>query len=99
MGLLASCHGGIARRVADHLARLPPKPSSARQRTAQEHRPSLLARANLARRRRPPTSPALLGNASVPDPPLFARLAVPPEYSRRRGEPLRETPVLSLIGP
>src|SRR6267378_1134894 len=99
MGLLASCHGGTARRVADHLARQPPKPGSARRPAAQEQRPSLLARASFAHRQRQPTSPALLGNASVPDLPLSARLAVPPEYSRRRDGPLRETPVLFAIGP
>src|SRR5258706_1508861 len=98
MGLLASCHGETARRAAGHLAPRPPKPSFARRRAAQERRPFLPARAGFAHRQRQPTLPALLGNASVPGLPLRARLAVPPEYSRRRGEPLREKPGLSAIG-
>src|ERR1700719_448594 len=90
MGLLASCHGGTARRAANHLARQPPQPNSATPRAAQERRRFRLARAGFVRPRRQPTLPALLGNALVPGPPGRAPLAIPPEYSRLRGEPLRE---------
>src|SRR5258708_28680344 len=97
MGLPGSCHGETARRAANHLARRLPKLSSARRRAARERRPFLLARAGFARQQRQSMLPTLLGNASVLGLPLCARLAIPPEYSRRRGEPLRVKPVLSSI--
>src|ERR1700739_3202813 len=83
----------------DDRGMLRPKPSSAKPRAAQEHRRSLLARADFGRLRHPPALPAQLGNGLVLGSRLCGLPLAQPVCSRRHGATLQVKPALSAIAP